>query len=150
MTIPFRVDDAEEHLRIHNIMAHPKGVFVFGSNLGGIHGAGAAKDAYHKYGAIPRLGIGIQGRSYAIPTKDASFDVLPRSEIGVYVRDFLAFATRHPDMTFAVTRIGCGFAGYSDFDIAPLFADAPENCSLPKHWRDIIEGKQFTFEWENI
>ena len=148
MTIPFFVDDAEEHRRVQNIMALPNSVFVFGSNLGGIHGAGAAKDAYHKYGAIPRLGIGIQGRSYAIPTKNASFDVLPLSEIGVYVRDFLNFASRHPETTFAVTRVGCGLSGFNDFEIAPLFRDGPVNCSLPKHWWDIIAGEQFSFEWD--
>ena len=148
MTTPFLVYNNAEYLRVHNIMAWPSGVFVFGSNLGGIHGAGAAKDAYQKYGAVLREGVGMQGRSYAIPTKDASFDVLPIQEIAFHVEDFLRLATSQPHKVFAVTRIGCGFSKYSDFDIAPLFTNAPFHCSLPTHWRDIILGKEFSFNWD--
>lgn len=140
MTMSFVVDEAEEYRRVHNLMIQPNAIFVFGSNLGGIHGAGAAKDAYQKYGAQMRCGMGLQGRSYAIPTKDASFNVLPLLDIGWYVASFLDFAFHRPDLTFAVTRIGCGLR---DVEVAPLFAMAPEHCVLPVHWRDIISGGDF-------
>ena len=113
-------------------------VFVFGSNLAGIHGAGAALYARKHHGAILGKGIGLQGSSYAIPTKDEHIKTLPLSTIKKHVKDFIQFANEHPEMTFKVTRIGCGLAGYKDEDIAPMFWDAPINCKLPDEWRDII------------
>lgn len=109
--------------------------FVFGSNTKGIHGAGAALWARQHRGAIQGQGEGLQGQSYGIPTKDHSIRSLPLTEISKRVRVFLDFAEQHPEMTFEVTRIGCGLAGYKDSDIAPMFATAPENCVLPDGWR---------------
>jgi len=110
-------------------------IFVFGSNLAGRHGKGAALAARQHYGAIYGQGIGLQGRSYAIPTKDEHLKVLPLHAIATHVRQFVAFAQSHPDLRFSLTRIGCGLAGYKDHQIAPLFAQAPNNVIKPSGWR---------------
>lgn len=115
-------------------------IFVFGSNLAGRHGKGAALDAKNKYGAIYGQGYGLQGRSFAIPTKDERLRVLPLNRIQGFVSSFVGFATRNNDLTFQVTRIGCGLAGYTDTQIAPLFKGAPANCVLPAGWRDYIDS----------
>lgn len=109
-------------------------IFVFGSNLAGHHGAGAALYARQHHGAIYGRGEGIQGESYAIPTKDARLRVLSLDEIRKAVDRFIGFAAVSNDM-FQVTRIGCGLAGYRDEQIAPLFKQAPSNCELPDGWR---------------
>lgn len=109
--------------------------FVFGSNLAGRHGKGAALFARQYRGAIYGQGIGIQNDSYAIPTKDEKLRTLPLDAIRLYVRDFLNFAKGNSNMVFEVTRIGCGLAGYSEEQIKPMFADAPANCELPEGWR---------------
>lgn len=111
-------------------------IFVFGSNLSGIHGAGAAKFALDNHGAIRGVGVGIQGNAYGIPTKDRHIQTLPLYIIKVYVTQFIGFALQNQEMKFNVTRIGCGLAGYTDKDIAPMFRGAPENCVLPEGWRD--------------
>lgn len=111
-------------------------IFVFGSNLAGRHGKGAALHARLVHGAIYGQGFGFQGQSYAIPTKNWSIRPLPLSEIDRYVDKFVCFAIEHPELTFNVTRIGCGLAGYKDSDIAPLFRGAPINCNLPDGWRN--------------
>jgi hypothetical protein len=103
----------------------PGRIFVFGSNRAGIHGAGAALTAKKKYGARQHVGEGLQGNSYAIPTKDERIETLPLVEIRKGVDRFLAFARSRHDLSFFVTRIGCGLAGYSDTDIGPMFAGAP-------------------------
>jgi hypothetical protein len=110
-------------------------IFVFGSNLAGRHGKGAAEYARKYRGAIYGRGKGIQGNSWAIPTKDALLRTLPLTEIKKHVEDFLVYADEHSYMTFEVTRIGCGLAGYKDADIAPMFYNAPDNCLLPEGWR---------------
>lgn len=110
-------------------------VFVFGSNEGGKHGAGSAEEAIKNHGAIWGQGVGRQGNSYAIPTKDADFDVLTISKIRYYVNQFIEYAREHPKVTFNVVKIGCGLAGFKESDIAPLFALAPANCILPEGWR---------------
>jgi len=110
-------------------------IFVFGSNLAGRHGAGAAKDAHEKYGAVYGQGIGHYGNSYAIPTKDKFLKTLPLDKIQVHVNEFIRYANANPKFEFEVTRIGCGLAGYTDEQIAPMFRDAPMNCFLPKGWR---------------
>lgn len=119
-------------------------IFVFGSNLSGIHGAGAAYYARIKHGAVAGQGIGLQGTSYAIPTKDYKLRSLSLRAIGYAVEDFLNFAAVHPEMTFQVTRIGCGLAGYSDCMIAPMFAKAPKNCQFDEAWREYL-GDEFTY-----
>lgn len=109
-------------------------IFVFGSNEAGRHGAGAALHARRCHGARLGQGVGLQGDSYAIPTKDRRLRTLPLPVIRRYVENFLDFARSHPSLAFQVTRIGCGLAGYSDADIAPMFAAAPDNCILPEEW----------------
>jgi hypothetical protein len=110
-------------------------IFVFGSNEAGIHGAGAARLAYEKFGAVWGKGIGLYGQSYAIPTKDRKIETLKLSVIKIYVRDFLIFADNNPKYTFLVTQIGCGLAGYKPEQIAPFFASIPENVILPKEFQ---------------
>lgn len=109
-------------------------IFVFGSNLAGIHGAGAARFARDKLGALPGKAAGRMNQSYAIPTKDENLETLPLDAIQHFVTNFIAYARCQPDVQFFVTRIGCGLAGYSDEDIAPMFVDAPANCELPIGW----------------
>lgn len=111
-------------------------IFVFGSNLAGIHGVGAAEDAVKYWGAIYGLGIGRQGNSYAIPTKNHHIKTRPLKYIEHDVKQFLAYAWAHPELDFQVTRIGCGYAGYMDKDIAPMFKDATPNVHLPLGWRE--------------
>lgn len=113
-------------------------VFVFGSNLGGAHGKGAAKVAKVNFGAEYGVGEGPTGRSFAIATKDKHLRVLPLEVIQVGVNAFLAYAQEHPGKKFFVTRIGCGLAGYSDEQIAPMFVGAPFNCCLPRDWMDFV------------
>jgi len=112
-------------------------VFVFGSNLAGKHGAGAAKYARDMLGAEPGIGAGLMRgqRCYALPTKDGRLRVLTLEQITVHVSRFIAAAGCRPDLRFFVSRIGCGLAGYADEDIAPLFAGVPPNCDLPPGWR---------------
>ncbi|MEG3125082.1 A1S_2505 family phage non-structural protein [Sphingomonas sp. GB1N7] len=106
-------------------------VFVFGSNLAGRHGKGAALWARRRRGAIYGRGIGRQGNAYAIPTNHHDFRVLPLAEIAGYVAAFLDYARRYPDIAFELTPIGCGLAGYRPEQIAPMFSDAPPNVALP-------------------
>ena len=106
-------------------------IFVFGSNLQGMHGGGAARIAYQKFGAIMGQGVGLQGQSYGIPTMQGGVET-----IRPYVDEFIAFAKEHPELTFLVTRIGCGIAGFTDDEISPLFAQAHDvqNIVLPEGW----------------
>lgn len=113
-------------------------VFVFGSNLAGRHGKGAALFARKKYGAIYGQGIGRQGDSYAIPTKDEKLATLPLAVIAQHVRDFLEYANTHEDTNFQVTAIGTGLAGYTHAQIAPMFRGAPGNCQLPMEWHEFL------------
>jgi len=117
---------------------HPNIIFVFGSNLAGIHGAGAALFANYWYGAERGIGVGRTGQAYAIPTKDAKFNVLTLDVIRLHVWLFLDYAKKHPEEEFFVTRIGCGYAGYSNPDIAPMFRGAPENCMFEESWKEYI------------
>ena len=113
-------------------------IFVFGSNLAGRHGKGAALYARKHKGAIYGQGVGLQGLSYAIPTKDARIRTLPLEDIKPYVDEFLSFARDHPEMKFFVTPIGCGLAGYCAEQIAPMFREAPANCMLPDGFREVL------------
>lgn len=114
-------------------------IFVFGSNLAGRHGKGAALFAKIHKGAIYGQGIGRQGESFGIPTKDENLKTLPINKIALYVQNFINYAWDNPDLEFEVTRIGCGLAGYKDKDIAPLFKNAPSNCIFPKEWIGLID-----------
>lgn len=106
-------------------------IFVFGSNLTGRHGKGAALYARQHHGAIYGQGEGLQGASYGIPIKDARINTLPLEAIASYVERFKQFARAHPELSFQVTAIGCGLAGYTPAQIAPMFIDTPNNCLLP-------------------
>ena len=108
-------------------------IFVFGSNLEGIHGGGAAYTAYKQFGAIWGQGTGLQGKSYGIPTMHGGVDT-----IAPYVDEFIAFAHEHKDMKFLVTEIGCGIAGFTVSDIAKLFRAAinEDNIYLPQRFVD--------------
>jgi len=109
----------------------PGEIFVFGSNLEGMHGGGAAYLAYRQFGAIMGQGVGLQGQSYGIPTMQGGVET-----IRPYVDEFILFAKAHPELTFLVTRVGCGIAGFTDDEIAPLFEAAHdvENIVLPPNW----------------
>ena len=111
-------------------------IFVFGSNLQGMHGGGAARVAHEKFGAVWGEGIGLQGQSYAIPTMHGGVDV-----IAPYVNDFIAFAKEHPELKFLVTEIGCGIAGFRISEMAPLFKEAlkMENIYLPERFIEVLE-----------
>ena len=117
-------------------------VFVFGSNEAGFHGAGAAKLAEEKFGAIMGVGYGLQGQSFAIPTKDTFIRTLPLDKIEFYIYSFLTEAMEYPDTEFLVTKIGCGLAGYSEDEIANLFKGKfiPENVTLPESFFNIINS----------
>lgn len=111
-------------------------IFVFGSNLQGMHGGGAARVAHEKFGAVWGEGIGQQGQSYAIPTMHGGVDA-----IAPYVNDFIAFAKEHPELKFLVTEIGCGIAGFRISEMAPLFKEAlkMENIYLPERFIEVLE-----------
>ena len=113
----------------------PNEIFVFGSNLFGHHMGGAARIALEKFGAIYGQGVGLQGNSYAIPTMQGGVET-----IKPYVDEFIDFAGQHPELTFYVTRIGCGIAGFRDEQIAPLFANALNvpNIILPRSFHEVI------------
>lgn len=115
-------------------MTEQQTVFVFGSNDLGIHGKGAALFAQQYCGATRGIGEGRQGASYAIPTKTGDLQAKPLDAIAGSVERFLKHAKAHPSTTFDVTRIGCGLAGFTDAQIAPMFARAPSNCRLPHLW----------------
>lgn len=115
----------------------PNEVFVFGSNLQGMHGGGAAHAAMLHFGAVWGQGVGMQGQSYAIPTMQGGIET-----IKPYVDEFIAFAQSHPELTFYVTRIGCGIAGFQDAEIAPLFKEAEElsNVMLPMSFWNVLKS----------
>lgn len=119
----------------------PNEVFVFGSNELGVHGKGAAKTAT-RWGAKYLQASGLMGQTYGIPTveKLRPYTVLPVSKIKVYVDEFILFATENEDKFFLVTEIGCGLAGHSIYDIAPLFKKAVnlDNISLPQRFWDVL------------
>ncbi len=119
-------------MRIEHL--EPGEIFVFGSNAAGHHGAGAAKDAYERFGAVWGQGRGLHGSSYGIDTMSGI------ETIETEVAAFLAFAGRHPELLFLVTEVGCGIAGYQPEQIAPLFAGAPVNVRLPERFRAVLAG----------
>lgn len=112
-------------------------IFVFGSNLAGMHGGGAAWVANMKFGAEWGIGVGLTGRSYAIPTMHGGVET-----IKPYVDEFIRFAQANPELKFLVTRIGCGIAGFRDEEIAPLFDEATQvsNIYLPETFYNILRS----------
>ena len=137
-------------------------IFVFGSNEAGIHGAGAALFALRNRGARLGLPFGLEGRSFAVPTKGKRRipngpgggrryevgDPLSLAEIKRYVDSFLWHAEKNPDETFQVTAIGCGYAGFRNEQMAPLFADSPANCRMPPEWREELSALPPERFWE--
>jgi hypothetical protein len=119
-------------------------IFVFGSNLAGRHGKGAALYAKRVYGAKRGIGQGLTGRSYAIPTKGFELEVLPLWVIEAHINTFVQFARDNPRMKFLLTPIGCGLAGYTVDQIKPLFIKAglPENVTYSVEWRILEEAKK--------
>ena len=132
------LDEFRDHITpkgIHDLQ--PGEIFVFGSNLEGMHGGGAARTAVERFGAMIGQGVGLQGQSYAIPTMQGGVET-----IRPYVDEFLRFADCHRELTFLVTRIGCGIAGFRDEEIAPLFARAIHlpNIHLPlSFWKELVQ-----------
>lgn len=120
-------------------LLRPDEIFVFGSNLAGSHGGGAARAAYRNFGAVWGQGVGLQGQSYAIPTMHGGV-----AKIKPYVDEFIAFAVAHTALKFYVTRIGCGIAGFKAEQIAPLFRDALglPNIILPRDFVEAIEAQK--------
>ena len=126
-------------------------IFVFGSNLAGRHGAGAALYARKNHGAIYGQGVGLQGNSYAIPTKDEHIKTLPYERIEGYVRDFIRFACKHPELIFNVTPIGTGLARIPVAVMKCMFINAiesycfaskcPININLPKEFGGTTDMK---------
>ena len=111
-------------------------IFVFGSNLRGMHGGGAARVAMEEFGAEWGVGVGRTGQPYAIPTMHGGVDVIKS-----YVDEFVEYAKAHPELKFLVTRIGCGIAGFTDSQMAPLFEEALDvpNVLLPKYFVDVLK-----------
>lgn len=110
-------------------------IFVFGSNLAGQHGGGAARLAYNQFDAEWGVGVGLTGKCYAIPTMHGGVDA-----IAPYVDEFIEFARQNSDMKFYVTRIGCGIAGFREEEMAPLFREAlnVSNIVLPESFYNIL------------
>ena len=134
----------KERPNMGNVPFPKKMVFVFGSNLAGLHGACAARTAFHKHGADWGVGEGMTGNSYAIPTKDERIASRSLEDVQRSVDKFIQFAELHPDdMEFQVTRIGCGLAGFTDAQIAPMFAAAPKNCKFDEAWKPFVTNKEF-------
>ena len=109
-------------------------IFVFGSNIQGMHGGGAARFAHQRFGAEWGVGEGITGRTYALPTMEG------KASLKRAVDHFIACAKQHPELTFLVTAIGCGIAGYTPAEVAPLFKEATslENVYLPQMFWDVL------------
>lgn len=118
----------------------PDQIFVFGSNLAGIHGAGAAFYARHNFGACPGEGVGLTGDCYAFPTKDRNIQTLPIDKIAYRTNGLEKAVTRNPDKTFLITAVGCGLAGYTVNDIAPLFRKLStyQNVWLPAEFWEVL------------
>lgn len=124
-------------------------IFVFGSNLRGRHGAGAAAFAHQERGAVMNEGEGLFGQSYALPTcglwdkHRRRFPALPLGVVQHNAEEFLYFAASRMDLHFQVTRVGCGLAGLRDEDVAPIFHRASRNCLFDMAWEKFLPDKKF-------
>lgn len=128
---PFAIDPN------HNHTPDDPRVFVFGSNYYGLHGGGAARYAADKLGAEMGVWEGMTGRSYALPTCSEPGVSLPIEDVRGHVNKFIDYAYDHPDVKFFVSAVGCGLAGLQEWEVAPMFLDAPENCILPPGWKEL-------------
>ena len=115
----------------------PNEIFVFGSNLAGVHGGGAARQAHEQFGAEMGVGEGITGQAYAFPTLSGGFERLPLARLQVARNRLYAACAETPSKQFLLTKVGCGIAGYLETTMRGLFVDAPENLILPEDWRAI-------------
>ncbi|HXQ34630.1 MAG TPA: hypothetical protein VN843_11515 [Anaerolineales bacterium] len=113
-------------------------IFVMASNLAGRHGASSALEALKNHGAVYGQGVGLQGSSYAIPTKDERIRTMPLERIKPYVDEFIQFAKDHPEMEFNVVKIGTGLARYTNEQMAVLFRDSPDNVYLHPEWNTLL------------
>ena len=146
-----------ENLFYHNLRLitklRPGHVFVFGSNSRGVHGSGSAKTAHRYFGARYGQAFGLQGNSYGIPTRtyldrktnNSMFEDIPLKQIQSTVQLFFKDVSLNPHLTFVLTRIGCGFAGYDDSQIAPLFSNPLNNMIVPKLWLNYIDHTDAIF-----
>lgn len=125
-------------------------MFVFGSNLAGRHGRGAALTARLEWGAEYGVGEGRTGNAYGIPTKDGCLRSRPLKDIRGSVRLFLAYAATNHDTRFLVSRIGCGLAGYTNEQIAPMFVESPNNCVLPTEWNEVLMAEKEYKKYDTI
>ncbi|MFV0357711.1 MAG: hypothetical protein ACK5LG_21795 [Bacteroides thetaiotaomicron] len=119
-------------------------IFVFGSNLSGIHGAGAAYYARRHKGAKMGKGKGLHGQSYALPTKGVNISFMPLEQIEVHIDAFKDFAMDHPELDFQVTQVACGLAGFNKGQIAPLFQGSPSNCYFDLEWQPLL-GDEYNY-----
>jgi len=122
-------------------------VFVFGSNELGIHGGGAARVARNQHGAVLHQGFGPQGNSFGIPTCSKPTGE-PNHEISLkkldfYIRCFILWATMTPEKRFKVSQVGCGLAGWTAEEVAPLFINAPDNCSFDTDWKPFLGNRKY-------
>ncbi len=115
-------------------------VLVFGSNLLGVHGAGAARDAHKLFGAQWGVGEGLTGQCYALPTKDFKIQTRTLYDIAESVQRFILAASARPELTFIVTPVGCGLAGMRPEQIAPMFKNVPKNCVLPDEFKAVLNN----------
>lgn len=137
-SIPPTMDEENHMMKGEGSQSRPP-VFVFGSNLAGRHGKGAALWAVQNRGAAYGVGEGRMGDSYALPTKDHHVRTLPLDEIARRsVPNFLSYARSHPELTFQLTPVGCGLAGYTASQIAPLFRDATANILIPAEFAKVL------------
>jgi hypothetical protein len=120
-------------------------IFVFGSNLRGIHGAGAALYAKRYYGAVYGVGEGRTGQAYALPTKRTPYQSLTLAEVENHVTNFITYAYENLDLRFIVTPVGCGLAGFRHEEIGPMFTCSPDNCILPKGWWPYSLGQRLEY-----
>lgn len=133
-------------------------IYVFGSNLAGVHGAGAALHAKIYQGAVTGRGVGRMGVSYGIPTKDEQLEVLSLDVVEKHIEDFVKYTQQHPEFDYFVTRVGCGLAGYKDEQISQLFikhlGSVPEYVLLPYKWHNDVERVIFAgsrqLKWNEI
>lgn len=120
------------------MMDTSKMIFVFGSNLAGKHGKGAALMAMRHHGAIYGIGSGLMNRCYALPTKWTPWKPMTIGDVSVEVSSFLSCAASHPELQFQVTQVGCGLAGHDTRQMAQLFHEAPANCFFDTAWQPIL------------
>jgi hypothetical protein len=113
----------------------PNEIFVFGSNLAGRHGAGAARQAHQQFGAVYGVGQGFTGQCYAFPPLSGSLEKLPLFRLEVERDVLYETCVSRDDLRFLLTKVGCGLAGYPEDTMKALFIDPPANLILPEDWR---------------